>query len=103
MSLQKPVEYKVSPAYLFRCAAVGISLFWLVGVWLLPERHLVLENFRGYIAVGFVLTLFGAYVHESGHGVVRGIGKGLLGSGFGAVGAFFAMCFYLVMSFTFYK
>jgi hypothetical protein len=94
---------KVSASYLLGCAAGGVILFWVIGVWLLPDRQLVLKNFRGYMAIGFMLTLVGAYVYERGSGIVKNAGKSLLGAGFGCIGAFFALCFYLVISLTFLK
>ncbi|OCX23741.1 hypothetical protein BBI10_06930 [Pseudomonas graminis] len=78
-------------------------MFWLIGVWFLPERLLILKYFRGYIVAGVVITLFGSYVHEKGSGILRRIGKAFLGIGFGVIGAFFALCFYVAISFTFFK
>jgi hypothetical protein len=87
---------KPSPGFLFKSAGIGICLFWLVGVWFLPEKALILKYFRGYIALAFCTTLLGAFIFEKSGAITKKIGLLFLSLGFGFIGAFFAMCSYLV-------
>jgi len=93
VSSEKPIA-----AFLLKSAGVGVVLFWLVGVWLLPEKATVLKNFRVYMAAGVVPITIGAYVYEKLSVKTKKIGSWITAFGFCCAGAFFAMSFYLFVS-----
>lgn len=89
-SLEKPIG-----TLLLKSAGIGVLLFWLVGVWFLPEKTLILKYFRGYMAVGVVIMTLGAYIYEKPGVISKKMGAWTLAVGFGCGGAFFALGFYL--------
>ncbi|MDB5998085.1 MAG: hypothetical protein JWP42_5221 [Pseudomonas sp.] len=98
MTIEKSAEeFSEKPIVplLLKSAAIGVLLFWLVGVWLLPERTLILKYFRGYMSVGVVTMFLGAYMYEKRGPITKKIGAWILAVGFACAGAFFALGFYL--------
>lgn len=96
-----PPKYLTS--ILIKSSAAGFLLFWLVGVWFLPERALILKYFRGYIGIGFAAMLTGMYVSEQKSKLAKIAGALLTMLGFAFFGAFCALCFYLAVSAVFIK
>jgi len=86
---------KQTVSLLLESAAVGFVLFWMVGVWLLPEKAIVLSNYRLYMLIGVVPMTLGAYMYESPGSKTRKVGSWIFAFGFGCAGAFFAMNIYL--------
>jgi hypothetical protein len=85
---------KQTVTFLLENAAVGFVLFWMVGVWLLPEKAIVLHNYRLYMSICVVPMSLGAYMFQK-TGLTKKIGAWIFAVGMGCLGAFLAMSFYL--------
>jgi len=93
MDLEESSEKSIAP-FLLKSAAVGIVVFWMVGVWLLPEKAIVLHNYRLYMSICVVPMSLGAYMFQK-TGLTKKIGAWIFAVGMGCLGAFLAMSFYL--------
>lgn len=82
-------------AFLLKSAGVGFLLFWLVGVWFLPEKTLILKHLRGYMSLSAVIMFVGAYMYQKSGFITKKVGAWIFAVGFGCAGAFFALGFYL--------
>ncbi len=100
MSEKSSAELSEKPigALLLKSAGIGFLLFWLIGVWLLPEKILILKYLRVYMSVAAVIMLLGAYMYEKSDSITKKIGACIFAAGFGCAGAFFALGFYLFFS-----
>jgi len=72
-------------------------IFWLVVVWLLPERAILLKKMRVYMAAGIVPMTIGAWMYQKS-GATKKVGAWISALGFGCGGACFALGFYLFFS-----
>lgn len=79
--------------------ATGFLAFWIVGIWLMPERAVALHYFRLPMALTVVFGSLGTVIHErSTSRFGEGVGRVLLGIGLAIAGAFFAFCFWLIFT-----
>lgn len=98
MKYEKSGSRPISGFLFMKCVAFGLLLFWLVGVWLLPERSVALKYFRGWLIPPFLLTLFGRLMIDKFNPRFQIAGDIVFGLGLVALGAFFGFCSYLIFT-----